>query len=529
VPLHSADGAIIGIVGINDDITARKQNEDALRKSEELYRTLVQNLPNIVVNMFDKDLRYTLIEGSALHRHGFQRSTLEGKTVREVLSPDRAQLYEPLYRAALNGQVSTLETTRDGYTYYVTIVPVKDENGEIFAGMSLSEDITERKQAQAKLEYQAHLLANVNDAVIASDENFNLTSWNPAAEKMYGWKAEEVLGKPGPEVFRTEFIDEERSAAISRLFETGLLHAETIQYRKDGLPIDVEGDLMALRDEEGRTTGYLTVNRDISERKRAENEIRKLNADLQHRAVELEAANKELEAFSYSVSHDLRAPLRAMDGFSRILLTDYAAQLDADAQRYLKLVRDNAQQMGDLINGLLNFSRLGRQSLQKTTVNPKNLIERVMQDLLTENQNRQIEWKLGDLPVCQADSILLKQVFANLLQNALKFTRQREVAQIEIGSQQVEGDTVYFVKDNGVGFDMRYAHKLFGVFQRMHRAEDFEGVGVGLATVQRIVHRHGGRIWAESELDRGATFYFTLALALRESDGREQFGGNSIS
>jgi signal transduction histidine kinase len=238
--------------------------------------------------------------------------------------------------------------------------------------------------------------------------------------------------------------------------------------------------------------------------------IETMQTQLGQRAIQLEAANKELEAFSYSISHDLRAPLRAMDGFSRILVEEYAAQLPAEAQRYLGLVRGNAQQMGHLIEDLLTFSRLSRSPLNKQTVDTKEVVKQVLADLRSEQDGRNVEVTFGDLPTCQADPALLKQVWVNLLSNAFKFTQRCEDTHIEIGTKQTGNETIYFVKDNGVGFDMQYVNKLFGVFQRLHRAEDYEGTGVGLAIVQRIVHRHGGCAWAEAEVDKGATFFFTL-------------------
>jgi len=246
--------------------------------------------------------------------------------------------------------------------------------------------------------------------------------------------------------------------------------------------------------------------------------LRDLNADLEQRVsdrtLELQAANKELEAFSYSVSHDLRAPLRAIDGFTRILLEKHIAGLPPEGLRYFNLVRDNAKKMGQLVDDLLAFSRLGRQALKMETVSPLDLVRRVLEELQSDREGRRVDLEIGELPECQADPNLLKQVYLNLIQNAFKFTRGREVARIEIGSLpagegRAEGG-VYFVKDNGAGFDMRYVDKLFGVFQRLHSADEFEGTGVGLAIVQRIVHRHGGRVWAEAEADKGAAFYFTL-------------------
>ena len=262
--------------------------------------------------------------------------------------------------------------------------------------------------------------------------------------------------------------------------------------------------------------------------------VQQVNSTLEQRVLErtaeLEVSNKELDAFAYSVSHDLRAPLRAVDGFSRIVLEEYAPALPSEARRYLEIARTSAVNMGNLIDGLLAFSRLGRQPLHKQTLAPAALVREALHDLRSEIDGRRVDVSVGDLPPCEADALLLKQVFVNLLSNALKYTRQRDEAMVVVGTcsetdlaanrdrdhsspaddRRAGNGQVYFVRDNGVGFDMRYQDKLFGVFQRLHGADTFEGIGVGLALVQRIVHRHGGRIWAHAEVNRGATFYFTL-------------------
>jgi two-component system, sensor histidine kinase and response regulator len=252
---------------------------------------------------------------------------------------------------------------------------------------------------------------------------------------------------------------------------------------------------------------------EVAERQRAEDEIKRLNRDLERGMAELKAANAELEDYSHGIAHDLRAPLRAIDGFSQILLDDFAAQLTPEAQRYLGLTRASAQQMGRLIDDLLTFARLGRQPLRREHVLLDDLVRQVIEGVAVDRQERAVEIRSEALGTCEADPVQLRQVFANLLSNALKFTRDCHPAVIEISSRQQAGERVYFVRDNGVGFDMRYAGKLFGIFQRLHRSDQYEGTGVGLANVKRIIIRHGGRVWAEAEPNRGATFYFTLGTA----------------
>jgi signal transduction histidine kinase len=263
---------------------------------------------------------------------------------------------------------------------------------------------------------------------------------------------------------------------------------------------------------------------ELEQRKHREDEIRKLNQELVRQAAELEASNKELESFAYSVSHDLRAPLRHVVGYSELLQKQASSLLDDKSRRYMQTILESSKRMGNLIDDLLGFSRIGRAETKKTAVNLEQLIRQVVAELGQETSGRDIAWKIGALPVCYGDRSMLKVVLVNLVSNAVKFTRMRAPAEIEIGcADGKENQVEVFVRDNGAGFDMQYANKLFGVFQRLHRSEEFEGTGIGLATAQRIIHRHGGKIRAEGAVDQGATFYFSLPKAY---DSSEKTAGN---
>ena len=406
------------------------------------------------------------------------------------------------------------------------------------------------KERSAELARQQYILdtfmENVPDRVYFKDRESRITRANKAHAVKMG------VNDPAEEIGKSDFdfFPEEQARAKHEQEQTIIRTGQPILNLEEP---DGEGrwaltTKMPLRDEHGNIIGTFGISRDITElkqaeialqqayaeveeqveertaqlqqeiaeRRRAEEEIRRLNEGLEQRVAErtaqLEASNRELEAFSYSVSHDLRAPLRAMDGFSRILLEDHAPQLPPDLARYLGIICDSARRMGYLVDGLLAFSRLGRQPLNKQSVDTTDLVRQALQSLSGEQEERRVEISIGELPVCQGDAALLRQVWINLLSNALKFTRQREMTRIEIGCQtNADGEQVYFVKDNGVGFDMQYAGKLFGVFQRLHRSEEYEGTGVGLAIVQRIIHRHGGRVWADGVVGKGATFFFTLS------------------
>ena len=313
--------------------------------------------------------------------------------------------------------------------------------------------------------------------------------------------------------------------------EERIEHFETVRRRKDGTEFPVSLTISPIKDTKGKLIGASKIARDITEKKWAEETLRRQTSQLQEQAAELgatnerlvkqsaalEAANKELEGFSYSVSHDLRAPIRTIHSFVRIIEEDHGERLDPELARCLGIIAKAAKQAGELIDDLLEFSRLGRQALQAGRVNMVELVREALAELRKTDEAPRAAITIADLPPCFGDRRLLKLAWTNLLSNALKYSGQREQPQIEVGSRTTEGGAgepcVYYVRDNGVGFDMKYAHKLFGVFQRLHSIEEFEGTGVGLAIVQRIVHRHGGRIWGEGQVNAGATFYFTLERA----------------
>jgi len=363
--------------------------------------------------------------------------------------------------------------------------------------------MSEHKQVRAATSQLASIVESAHDAIIGMTLDGIILSWNPSAEKIFSYSAEEVKGRPISILIPPERSDEVPQILEKVKREERVEHYETVRRRKDGTLVDVSMTISPTRDETGKIMGASTITSDNTERKRAQQL-------LIQRTTEVEAANKELETFTYSVSHDLRAPLRHINGFSKILLEDFGLQMDPAAKEYLQRMHETAQYMGRLVDDLLHLARVGRQELILQVTGLDALVEEALVDLRTEAQDRQIDWQVGPLPFVECDPGLIRQVFANLLANALKFTRPRERGVIEVGQTTVNGQPVIFVRDNGIGFDMRYADKMFGVFQRLHRQEDFEGTGVGLAIVERIIHKHAGRVWAEAEVEKGATFYFTL-------------------
>jgi PAS domain S-box-containing protein len=326
---------------------------------------------------------------------------------------------------------------------------------------------------------------------------------------MYGWTAEQAVGRRKHDLLRTVFpkpFDEIQK----ELLDTGRWEGELEKTKADGTIVSVASRWSLQRDENGNPVAVLESENDITERKHREEHVRGLNQELARRSTELEATNKELEAFAYSISHDLRAPLRHIVGFGE-LLQKASSQLDERGRRHMAMILESAKRMGALIDDLLAFSRIGRAETRETMVSLEQLIKEVQSEVWRETEGRSITWKIGPLPDLYGDRSMLKLALVNLISNAIKFTRTRPIPEIEIGCDDKRmGRVVVFVKDNGVGFDMKYVKKLFGVFQRLHKADEFEGTGIGLATVQRIIVRHGGQVWAEGQVGGGATFYLSF-------------------
>jgi PAS domain S-box-containing protein len=836
--LKESDGQIYGYVSINRDITKRKQAEETLSQQRQTYQTLlnaVSDLGNGVAVANDK-ARLVFVNEAFCEIVGYtSEELLDIPSTWALIPPEDLGIIQTRFQQRVRGEpvpdYSDLTLIRkDGLRVNVELA-VKSLSDGGLKFIIIARDITERKQAEEEITYQAYLLENVNDAVIGSDKNSNIRFWNQAAERMFGWKAEEVLGREGREILHSEFINTDRETVLKILAEQGRWKGESLLYHKDGTQVITEVSSITLRDVNGMITGHVSVNRDITERKEAEekihkqnqrlkvlreidtailaadsfesivgaalhhvrelidcrranltlidwetnesvifdvntvnetsiptgrrfplaqyqdiiqalwqdqllvmndlrglanpkpavqsllkdglqslcslplssqgnligmfslyseipdffdeekinlgrevanqiaiaithnhllNTLRDLNVELEQRVsertaalsqansllqmmldhmpdhiyfkdsqsrfirnsrsqaralglsdpadaigksdfdffphaqlsyeaeqeiirsgkpmvdveeqvvwpdgretwvsttkmplldqagqiigtfgisrditerkqaevalqkakLELEATNKELEAFSYSVSHDLRAPLRSIDGFSQALLEDYADQLPVDGQNHLKRVRAATQRMAELIDDLLNLSKITRASMKLVSVDLSQFAQRSATELQRTEPGRRVNFKITPNLKARGDSSLLQAVLENLLNNAWKYSSKQEQAEIELGSKHENDETIFFIRDNGAGFDMAYANKLFGAFQRLHAATEFPGTGIGLATVQRIIHRHGGRIWAEGAVDQGATFFFTLpALERAKTDALPQ-------
>jgi PAS domain S-box-containing protein len=507
----------------------RQQSEIGLRK---FLRAIEHSNTSIIITDANGSIDY--VNPQFCNITGYSQADVIGKRPNILKSghtpPEEYKNLWETIKAGKEWHGEFLNKRKNGEFFWeiASISPVINEKKQITHFVGIKEDITERKKNEqdlyALLRFKNEMLETAAVWIDTLDDQGNVTFWNLAAERISGYSNTEVLGHS--KIWEWLYPDAVYRALISDkafdIIQKGerVENFETTIRCKNGEKRVISWHSNNLVDEKGKTIGSFAIAADVTQRKQAEGEIRHLNAILEERVVErtrqLEQTNKELESFAYSISHDLRSPLRAINGFTRILEEEYITHLDADAKNIMDRILANTQRMGHLIDDLLTFSRNGRSPLQKQNIQPEILIQQAMQELQHEREGRQVELIIVyPLPGCEADPILIKQVFINLISNALKFTRSRKVAHIEVGyvHEAARGDGYlgyYYVRDNGVGFDMQYEDKLFGVFQRLHAANEYEGTGVGLANVQRIIQRHGGHVWAQAEIDKGATFFFTL-------------------
>jgi PAS domain S-box-containing protein len=537
-PIWDSSGALAGASKIARDITARKRAEEALHQSDARRRFALET-----AKLGDWELDLTTLKAtrSFLHDEIFgYPSPLPAWSFDIFLDhvhPEDREIVRERFQSSvsqgtrwefecrivwLSGEIRWIWACGDHY---------RDPSGKATRMFGIVEDITDQRQIAAALAEQAEALAHqtrmlklvldsMGEGLVAADREGHFLIWNDAARTLMGRGAADLPPDQWTPHYKVYLPDGITPHPVESLPLVRALRGESVQQElvvrnpesKESVFLEVTA--RPLKDDQGNLCGGVAAMRDITQRKAAEREIRKLNQDLEARVAErtaqLQAANRELEAFTYSVSHDLRAPLRHISGFSRILVEEFAPSLPEEVQHHLRRIEEGAARMGKLVDELLNLARVGRQALTVQATRLGALVQDVVTLLEPETEGRQVEWKIADLPVGECDPTLMRQVFQNLISNALKYSRPRSPAVIEIGQSERDGQMVIFVKDNGVGFSMKYADKLFGVFQRLHRPEEFEGTGVGLATVQRIVQKHGGRVWVEAEIDCGATFYFTL-------------------
>jgi PAS domain S-box-containing protein len=560
-PIRDNTGRIVGASKIARDITEQKRAEETLREQAK-----VLDLAQVMVR--DLSGRITLWKQGAEKLYGYTREEAVGRISHELLQtqfPETLEKIDEELERTGSWEGELVHRKRDHTSITVSSLWVlhRDSAGKAQRVLEANADITRRKQAEEQLAGQAEelsrqagelvrsreeleaqkrmlqsVLDSMSEGLVATDEQGKFILWNPAAQRIVGMGPAEM----SPEQWNTHYgvylpdavtpFPPEHNPLLRAIRGEAGTAELFLSNRSMGGGIWIEINGSPLKDKNGILRGGVVAFRDITKRRADEREIRKLNEELESRVVErteqLQAANAELEAFSYSISHDLRAPLRHISGFSKILTEDFAPSLPEEAQRYLQRIEQGASRMGQLVDELLNLTRVGRQALAMRRTALDEIARDVISMLEPESAGRKVEWKIGRLPIAECDPILIRQVFQNLIGNALKYSRPRSPAVVEIGQTEADGQPVIFVRDNGVGFNMKYADKLFGVFQRLHRAEEFEGTGVGLATVQRIVQKHGGRIWAEAAIDRGSTFYFTLG-GLGQSASKNAAAGSGGS
>jgi PAS domain S-box-containing protein len=509
------------------DITERKQTEEIRAR----LAAIVESSDDAIISK-TLDGTITSWNHGAEKIYGYSSEEIVGKPVSVLVPTDRSheipEILEKVRRGEAIDNYETVRIAKDGRRLDVslTISPVKDLSGNLVGASTIARDITERRRTESELRLsEARFRAMIEQSPLSiqvlSPDGQTLQV-NRAWEELWGVTLQDIAGY--------NLLEDQQLVAkglmpyIRRGFAGEPTLIPAAAYDPDetipGLTSHeepkrwVRAFIYPIKDEDGNVREVILMHEDITERKQAEEEIRKLNEQLeqrvQRRTAQLNAFNRELEAFSYSVSHDLRAPLRSIDGFSQILLEDYADELDEEGNDYLKRVRAASQRMGQLIDDLLDLSRMTRSEMRRESVDLSDLAKSFAEELKRSQPERRVEFLIEGGLLVEGDKSLLRVVLENLLRNAWKFTGKQTHARIEFGASEQEDKRAYFVRDNGAGFDMAYADKLFGAFQRLHGGSEFEGTGIGLATVQRIIHRHGGRVWAEGRVGYGATFYFTL-------------------
>lgn len=527
------------------DITQRKQAELALRENQRFLQTVTNHVPGVIAYL-DAMLRFRFANEEHRRLYGLDPARILGLHISECLPTAIWYEIQPRFQAALDGQVQHYEAWRDtvdNEKIYIRATLLPDIYEGLVQGVIVQIiDITERKRIEERVhqlndelemrirersmellesEQRFRLMAdNLRDySIFFLDAQGCITDWTDSAQRMEGYSPSEMLGQHYARLLQPDNPEDASNIAAQMLrmaASRGQHELHTWQTRKDGSRYWAHSILIALRDDSGELRGFSKISRDMTDAKRLDDLMRNINDELENRVVErteqLLAANKDLESFSYSVSHDLRSPLRHISSFVSLLEEHLTDKGDDTTLRYLGTIGNSARHMSQLIDGLLAFSRLGRSAVNVMPVDFTMLVEAVVSQIAHDTEGRVVDWVVApDLPVVQGDALLLREVWANLLGNAFKYTRPRERARIEVGwSVDPAVGYTFYVKDNGVGFDTKYAQKLFGVFQRLHRASEFEGTGIGLALTRRILERHGGSIWAESQQGEGSTFHFSL-------------------